>query len=71
MEVVENAVRISLLTARLEGSGLDPEMAQTLARLRVRVASEKITDEGRGGSGIAGLIFGFGVAMLLYMRIIL
>jgi ABC-2 type transport system permease protein len=71
MEVVENAVRISLLTARLEGSGLDPEMAQTLARLRVRVASEKITDEGRGGSGIAGLIFGFGVAMLLYMSIIL
>ncbi len=71
MDVVEGAVRNALLTARLEGSGIDPETAQALARLRVRVASEKITDEGRGGSGIAGLIFGFGVAMLLYMMIIL
>ncbi len=71
MDVIEGAVHTALLTAKLEGSGLDAEAAQALARLRVRVASEKITDEGRGGSGIAGLIFGFGVAMLLYMSIIL
>ena len=71
MEVVEGAVSNALLTSQLERSGIDPQTAQALARLRVRVATEKITDEGRGGSGIAGLIFGFGVAMLLYMSIIL
>lgn len=71
MDVIEGAVRNALLTARLEGSGMDAETAQTLARLRIRITSEKITDEGRGGSGIAGVIFGFGVAMLLYMSIIL
>jgi ABC-2 type transport system permease protein len=71
VDALEGAVRNALLTARLEASGLDPESALALARLRIRVSGEKVTDEGRGGSGLAGTVFGFGVAFLLYMSIIL
>jgi ABC-2 type transport system permease protein len=71
VDALEAAVRTSLVAARLESSGLDAASAEAVARLRVRISGEKITDEGRGGSGLAGTIFGFGVAFLLYMSIIL
>jgi ABC-2 type transport system permease protein len=71
VDVLEGAVRTALIGARLEALGLDAPTADGITRLRVRIAAEKITDEGRGGSGLAGTIFGFGVAFLLYMSIIL
>jgi len=36
----------------------------------VRVSAERVTDEGKGGSGLANTIFGFGVAFLLYFSIV-
>lgn len=71
LEAIEAAVRAALVAARLEGAGLAPENAEAIARLRVRIDGEKVTDQGRGGSGLASTIFGFGVAFLLYMSIIL
>jgi ABC-2 type transport system permease protein len=71
VDALEAATRFALLSARAEQAGISAEMAEGLARLRVNVDGEKITDEGRGGSGLAGTIFGFGVAFLLYMSIIL
>lgn len=70
-EQVEAAVRGALLGLRLETAGMDPADAESITRLRVRVQTERITDEGRGGSGVAGAIFGFAIAFLLYMSIIL
>lgn len=71
VEALEVAVRNSLMAARLVASGLPAEDAESLARLRVRIDGEKITDQGKGGSGLASTLFGFGVAFLLYMSIIL
>jgi ABC-2 type transport system permease protein len=70
-EQVEGAVRSALLGYRMETAGMSPELAQDLTRLRVRVSTERITDKGRGGSGVAAAIFGFAIAFLLYLTIIL
>ena len=68
---MEGALRGALMGYRMETAGLDAAMARDLARLRVNVSTERITDEGRGGSGVAAAIFGFAIAFLLYMTIIL
>ncbi|HET8770742.1 MAG TPA: ABC transporter permease [Gemmatimonadaceae bacterium] len=69
-EQIENAVRAALLESRIESAGIDAATAESLSRVRVRLAAERITDEGKGGSGLAGAIFGFAIAFLLYMSII-
>ncbi len=71
VQALESATRFALLAARAEAAGISPETAEGLAKLRVNISDEKITDQGRGGDGLAGTIFGFGVAFLLYMSIIL
>lgn len=71
MERIEEAVRGALLEQRVEAAGIDAATAASLTRVRVRLASERITDSGKGGSGLAGAIFGFAIAFLLYMSIIL
>lgn len=71
VEAIESAVRAALLSARIEAAGIDASTAEALTQLRVRLQAERITDTGKGGSGLAGAIFGFGVAFLLYISIIL
>ena len=70
MDAIEGAIRQSLLTTRLEVSGIDAERAEALTKLRVRLKADRVTDEGLGGSGIANSIFSFGVAFLLYFSIV-
>lgn len=71
VEAVETAVRAALLSSRIESAGIDATTAESLTQLRVRLQSERITDTGKGGSGLAGAIFGFAIAFLLYISIIL
>lgn len=69
-EAIEAAVRAALLSSRIEAAGIDERTAESLTRLRVNLTAERVTDTGKGGSGIAGVFFGFGVAFLLYVSII-
>ncbi|MBW7933083.1 MAG: ABC transporter permease [Gemmatimonadaceae bacterium] len=71
MESIQSAVRGALLGQRLEQEGLDPKRVEALTRLKVDMKAERITDKGRGGSGIGSAIFGFLIAFLLYMMIVL
>lgn len=71
MERVEDAVRAALLESRVEAAGIDPTTAASLTQVRVRLQSERVTDDGKGGSGLASAIFGFVIAFLLYMSIML
>lgn len=71
VEALESATRFAVLAARAEAAGISAETAEGLAKLRVNISGEKVTDQGKGGDGLAGTIFGFGVAFLLYMSIIL
>ena len=69
-EALEVAVRAAILASRIEEAGISPATAESLTRIRVNLDAERITDQGRGGSGLASTILGFGVAFLLYMSII-
>ncbi|MBM3907199.1 MAG: ABC transporter permease [Gemmatimonadetes bacterium] len=71
MESIQNALRSALLGQRLEREGLDPKRVEALTRLKVQMKAERITDKGRGGSGLGSAIFGFIIAFLLYMMIVL
>jgi ABC-2 type transport system permease protein len=71
MERLRRVVRQDVLAYRLERAGLDPERAATLTRLSLTLSAERITDEGRGGSGLVNALFAFGVAFVLYVSIVL
>lgn len=71
MDQVENALRGALLAQRLEAAGITGAKADSLSRVRANVQTERITSQGRGGSGLVSAIFGFVIAFLLYMMIIL
>ena len=71
MSQIEGALRSAILSQRLSQAGITGPRADSLARVRTDVATERITSTGRGGSGLVSAIFGFIIAFLLYMMIIL
>ncbi|MFA6165090.1 MAG: ABC transporter permease [Gemmatimonadaceae bacterium] len=71
LEIIQNALRSAILGQRLEREGLDPKRVESLTRVKIDMSAERITDKGRGGSGIGSAIFGFLIAFLLYMMIVL
>jgi ABC-2 type transport system permease protein len=71
LELIQNALRSAILGQRLEREGLDPKRVEDLTRVKINMSAERITDKGRGGSGIGSAIFGFLIAFLLYMMIVL
>jgi len=71
VEAIESATRTALVATRLSTAGLETELSNEISRLRIRLSAEKVTDKGKEGSGLASTFFGFGIAILLYMSIIL
>ena len=71
MERLERVVRQDVLAYRLERAGIDADRAATLTRLSPTLSAERITDKGRGGSGLVNAFFAFGVAFVLYISIVL
>jgi len=71
VQLIENALRSAVLGQRLEKEGLDPKRVEALTRVKMDMSAERIDDKGRGGSGIGSAIFGFLIAFLLYMMIVL
>ncbi len=69
---LRDAVRRQLTILRLEREGgLTPERAAELTGSRLQMPTERITDQGRGGSGSGSLIFGLILAFMLYILLIL
>lgn len=71
MERLRSTVRETLLTDRLESAGVRSDKIKALTSMQLRLNAERITDEGRGGSGAVSIIFAGVVAFLLYMSIVL
>jgi ABC-2 type transport system permease protein len=71
MEIIQEAIRQSLVASRLEGAGIKAERIDSLVRVKVNLAAARLDERGRGESGIVGFIFGFIVAFMLYMMIML
>ena len=67
MQRLESAVERALVAWRIDQGGVDPALGRLLASTSVRMATERLSARGRGGSGELNLVVGLAVAMLLYM----
>ena len=69
MQKLEGTVQREVLALRMEQAGVDPDVSRTLLAVNVDVTTERLTKQGRGGSGQLNFFFGLAIAMLLYMTI--
>jgi ABC-2 type transport system permease protein len=71
MEKLANVIRQEVMIYRLEKEGVRQDIVGDMARSRLRLDSERLTERGRSGSGQAGLFAGIIVGVLLFMSIII
>ncbi len=69
MDELRTAVRNTVLAYRLEGSGIPTAEVRSLTETRLALETERLTAQGRGGSGTGNVMFGIAVAMVLYLAI--
>ena len=70
VERIRSAVGQAVMLNQLRQAGADPRMVDAIARTRVRMPAERITDKGRGGSGQVGALLAIGIAFLFYLSIV-
>jgi len=71
MERLRAAVKEAVLGTRLESAGINSSRTRDITFIPLSYSAERITEKGRGGSGMASVFFGFAIGFLLYMSIIL
>jgi ABC-2 type transport system permease protein len=71
VERIRNAVSQAVMLNQLREAGANPRMMDVIARTRVRMPTERITDRGRGGSGQVGALLAIGIAFLFYISIVI
>lgn len=71
MERLTSILREQVTMMRLEREGVKPEIVDQLAKTRLRLASERVSERGRSASGVAGLFAGIIVGVLLLMSILI
>ncbi len=70
MDKLRSIVRQEVMVSRLEREGVRKDIVNDLATSNFRLASERLTERGRGGSGQAGIFAGISVGLLLFMSIV-
>lgn len=68
---IERAVRDAVVSLRLEDQGVNSDVVLRVMKIAMSVEPEQITDRGRGGSGRVQFLFAAGVALMLYMAILI
>ncbi|MDQ3948713.1 MAG: hypothetical protein M3282_00065, partial [Gemmatimonadota bacterium] len=71
VERIRNAVSRGVMLNQLRQAGANPRMVDAIARTRVRMPTERITEKGRGGSGQVGALLAIGIAFLFYLSIVI
>ena len=72
VEQITSIVRQQVLAQRLQSEGIDAKRVAALTGVRLQMLTEKIGDKGREkGSGLGNVIFGYVIALLLYMMIVI
>ena len=72
VQALMSSVKQQVLAQRLELEGLDAARVNALTAEKLETKTEKIGNKGReGGSGMGNLAFGYIVAFLLYMMIVI
>jgi ABC-2 type transport system permease protein len=71
MAQIKGAIRETILASRLEKVGLDNSRMREITFIPLDFSTERITEKGRAGSGIASVLFGFAIGFLLYASIVI
>jgi ABC-2 type transport system permease protein len=71
MSQIKSAIRETILASRLEKAGLDNSRMKEITFIPLDFSTERITEKGRAGSGIASVMFGFAIGFLLYASIVI
>ena len=71
MAQIKSAIRETILASRLEKVGLDNSRMKEITFIPLDFSTERITEKGRAGSGIASVMFGFAIGFLLYLSIVI
>ena len=71
MTQIKGAIRETILASRLEKVGLDNSRMKEITFIPLDFSTERITEKGRAGSGIASVVFGFAIGFLLYGSIVI
>ncbi len=71
MAQIKAAIRETILASRLEKVGLDNSRMKEITFIPLDFSTERITEKGRAGSGIASVMFGFAIGFLLYASIVI
>jgi ABC-2 type transport system permease protein len=71
MDRIEAALRQSVMMVRLGREGVKPEVISDISKIKINVATERISEKGKGGSASAAIGVGFFLAFVLYMSIML
>ena len=71
MAQLKSAIRQTILASRLEKVGLDNAQMKEITFIPLDFSTERITERGRAGSGMASVMFGFAIGFLLYMSIVI
>lgn len=72
VEQISAVIRQQVLAQRLTSEGIDPVRVARLTGSRLQIATERIGDHGKEkGTGMGNVIFGYVVALLLYMMIVI
>jgi len=71
MAQIKSAIRETILASRLEKVGLDNSRMREITFIPLDFSTERITEKGRAGSGMASVMFGFAIGFLLYASIVI
>ena len=71
MAQIKSAIRETILASRLQKVGLDNSQVKDVTFIPLDFSTERITEKGRAGSGMASVMFGFAIGFLLYMSIVI
>ncbi len=71
MAKIKEAIRQTILASRLEKVGLDNQKMKEITFIPLDFSTERITERGRAGSGMASVLFGFAIGFLLYLSIVI
>ncbi len=71
MDKLETMLRQEVMIVRLQREGVRPDIVSELARSKVHLNSERLSESGRSGSGTGGLVAGIAVGVMLMMSILI
>jgi len=71
LDAIRNVVRNTVLSDQMTRAGIDPKRVEAFSHIRLDMHVRKIGDKGlETGNPIAVILLGYGVALMLYMMIV-